>query len=480
MSNRPEGGIVRAILKVSGCLVAALLLAIPQVSGAAGLGRLTVLSSMGEPFHAEIDLLAYREEWSARPRMAPADDYKLANFSYSPALNGARLLIRKHANGRDYIEVMSPRAVSEPFVYLLIELDWNGSRLVRAYTALLDPPGYGSQRAVAMPLPVPELRTIPAAPAGLAPRPAAAATALPALPGTSVPPLRRDPIAAITAPAVDPLLAGRIGQLEKQVSAGAKTLSGLLDRVAVMEEQVQRLQRMIEAQNARAAAAPKPAAMPPAANVATAPKAAVAAAPAVQAPAASPAVPAQPVPAQPAPAQLPPAVSPQAAPPQVAPQPAPVASPPPPAAPKVVAVPAPVEAQPPLPAPYRGDSLVNEALLVLVGGSLILAGWLMYLMWGRKRKPGISTEDILVKMLARDPERDDVQLKLLEIYAGRGDKTAYQNMAIKLHKVTGGQGDTWHRAAATGYALDPGNPLYADGRYAVMATSAGDAHAVRH
>jgi len=123
--------------------------------------------------------------------------------------------------------------------------------------------------------------------------------------------------------------------------------------------------------------------------------------------------------------------------------------------------------------------MVNEALLVLVGGSLILAGWLMYLMWGR-RKPAVSTEDILVKMLTRDPERDDVQLKLLEIYAGRGDKTAYQNMAIKLHKVTGGQGDTWHRAAATGYALDPGNPLYADGRYAVMATSASDVHAVRH
>ena len=453
------------------------MLAIPQVSGAAGLGRLTVLSTMGEPFHAEIDLLAYRDEESARPRMAPPDAYKLANFSYSPALNGARLLIRKHTNGRDYIEVMSPRAVNEPFVYLLIELDWNGSRLVRAYTALLDPPGYGPPRAVAMPLPVPELRTSPAVSTGFRPSPSAATTTvLPALPKISAPPPRRDPPGASAAAAVDPMLAGRIGQLEKQVSAGAKTLSGLLDRVAVMEEQVQRLQRMIEAQNARAAAAPKPAAaVPPAASIAAAPKAAVAAAPAVQAPATSPAVP-----AQPAPGQSPPAAQSPAVPQQAAPQPAPVVPPPAPVAPKVAAAPAPVEPSSPLPALRRGDSMVNEALLVLVGGSLILAGCVVYLMWGRRRKPAVSTEDILVKMLTRDPERDDVQLKLLEIYAGRGDKTAYQNMAIKLHKVTGGQGDTWHRAAATGYALDPGNPLYADGRYAVMATSAGDAHAVRH
>ena len=430
---------------------------------------------MGEPFQAEIDLLAYRDEGSARPRMAPPDAYKLANFNYSAALSGSRLLIKKHANGRDYIEVTSPRAVNEPFVYLLIELDWNGSRLVRAYTALLDPPGYGAPRAAALPLPVPELRTIPATSTGFRSRPSAAAgaAALPALPKTSVPLPRRDPPGAIAAVPVDPVLAGRLGQLEKQVSAGAKTLSGLLDRVTVMEAQVQQLQRMIEAQNARAAAAPKPAATTPAARVAVVPKAEVAATPAVQPPATSPAVPAQSAPVQPLPAV--PALQPAAAPTQPAPpQPAPVA-------PKVAAAPpAPVEPQPSVTPLRRGDSLVNEALLVLVGGSLILAGWLMYLIWGRKRKPAVSTEDILVKMLARDPERDDVQVKLLEIYAGRGDKTAYQNMAIKLHKVTGGQGDTWHRAAATGHALDPGNPLYADGRYAVMSTTANDAHAVRH
>ena len=117
---------------------------------------------------------------------------------------------------------------------------------------------------------------------------------------------------------------------------------------------------------------------------------------------------------------------------------------------------------------------------MLVGGSLVLAGWLIYLMWGRRRRPAVTTEDILVKMLDRDPQRDDVQLKLLEIYAGRGDKTAYQNMAIRLHKLTGGQGETWFKAAATGFALDPGNPLYADGRYSDWTTAAGDAHAVRH
>lgn len=124
--------------------MAALLLSILGAANAAGLGNLVASSSLGEPFRAEIDLMAYGDEWaSLTPRMAPPDAYQLAGYRYNPALAGARLIARKHPNGRGYIELTSSRPVNEPFLYLLIQLDSNATRIMRGYTVFIDPPDSG-------------------------------------------------------------------------------------------------------------------------------------------------------------------------------------------------------------------------------------------------------------------------------------------------------------------------------------------------
>lgn len=71
-----------------------------------------------------------------------------------------------------------------------------------------------------------------------------------------------------------------------------------------------------------------------------------------------------------------------------------------------------------------------------------------------------QAETILREALAKQPGREDVHLKLLEILAARGDKIAFNRLAGGLHKLTYGRGELWQRAAALGYALDPANPLY--------------------
>ncbi|MBM3344179.1 MAG: hypothetical protein FJY56_19010 [Betaproteobacteria bacterium] len=71
-----------------------------------------------------------------------------------------------------------------------------------------------------------------------------------------------------------------------------------------------------------------------------------------------------------------------------------------------------------------------------------------------------QAEEILKEAMAANPERKDVQLKLLEIYAARGDKNEFNRLAGDLHRQTGGAGDFWKRAAVMGYAVDPTNPLY--------------------
>ncbi|HXF67340.1 MAG TPA: pilus assembly protein FimV, partial [Burkholderiales bacterium] len=123
-------------------LAALLLCALPGIVNAAGLGRLTVLSALGQPFAAEIDLTASKEELgSLNVRLATPDAYRQANLQYNPALTGVRLSIERRPNGQHYIKVTTSRPVNEPFIDLLIELTWAAGRLSREYTALLDPPG---------------------------------------------------------------------------------------------------------------------------------------------------------------------------------------------------------------------------------------------------------------------------------------------------------------------------------------------------
>lgn len=281
----------------------------PWATGAAGLGKLTVLSAMGEPFRAEIDLLSYQDEWATlTPRLASPDIYPLVDFRYNPALNGASLNIRKHPNGRHFIEVISGRPVNEPFIHLLVELNGNALRIVRGYTALLDPPGYGP------------------------PRDTAAAEFLPAVVPAATPAV---PPAALRAPA-----APRAPPMSANVDADAKTLAGMLERVAALEIAVKELQRKWEMPGA-VAAVQKPAAEAP------------------------------PVAAPPAPAKPPAAASP-------APQPVAPAVREPPAA----------TGSSPRRARSWTDSILNEALLVLAGGALLMVGWLVYLMWGRSPAKG--------------------------------------------------------------------------------------------
>ncbi|AVR99332.1 pilus assembly protein FimV [Pseudoduganella armeniaca] len=107
---------------------------------AAGLGKLTVLSALGQPLRAEIELTAVTPEEAAdlTARLAPPEAFKAANIDYNPALANLRFEIEQR-DGRRFIRVTSSQPVNEPFVDMLLELSWAKGRLVREYTFLLDP-----------------------------------------------------------------------------------------------------------------------------------------------------------------------------------------------------------------------------------------------------------------------------------------------------------------------------------------------------
>ena len=73
-------------------VVAALAFAAPIAVHAAGLGRLTVLSPLGQPLNAEIEIVALRagEEDTLSARIAPLEAFEAAGIEPSAVLNTVR------------------------------------------------------------------------------------------------------------------------------------------------------------------------------------------------------------------------------------------------------------------------------------------------------------------------------------------------------------------------------------------------------
>jgi pilus assembly protein FimV len=144
---------------------------------ALGLGQLRVQSALGEPLRAEIDVtsLSAEEAGTLTLRVASPDAYRAAGVDYNPVLPGTQVQLLKRADGRSYLRVTSDRAVVEPFVDVILEMNWASGRLVREYTVLLDPPGTPRNMAAA---PAPSVApAISAAPTPAAPAPRAASPA---------------------------------------------------------------------------------------------------------------------------------------------------------------------------------------------------------------------------------------------------------------------------------------------------------------
>ncbi|UUZ53198.1 hypothetical protein LP419_30485 [Massilia sp. H-1] len=98
---------------LSGAIASAVLLS--STAHAAGLGKLTVLSSLGQPLNAEIELTAVTaEEASAlTAKLAPTDAFRQANIDFNPALLTLRFSVEKRGS-RQFIKITSPTPVNEP------------------------------------------------------------------------------------------------------------------------------------------------------------------------------------------------------------------------------------------------------------------------------------------------------------------------------------------------------------------------------
>ncbi len=142
-----------AIKTLSSAVACAVLLS-PAVS-AAELGKITVLSAVGQPLRAEIELTAVKpdEASSLLAKLAPPDAYRQAVVDLNPALNALTFAIETR-NGKPFVRISSAQPLTEPLVDLLLELSGKYGRQVREYAFVLDTPETRQTRGAQVTAPV--------------------------------------------------------------------------------------------------------------------------------------------------------------------------------------------------------------------------------------------------------------------------------------------------------------------------------------
>lgn len=232
-------------------LLAGGLVANSALASALGLGDITVHSALDQPFRADIALedVAGLEESDLSVSLATADEFSRAgvervfflnDLKFTPILRGNRHLIR----------VSSSKAVTEPFLDFLVQVNQPNGRVLREYTVLIDPPGTPGIVPVAD---EPDTRAanspFPSVTPAAAPPPAAKK------PTTATQPA--PPAAALVDESAEQLAASELSnqQLQKTVDELNARLQAQDEQIAAQKKQITELQtRLAEVQTAPVAA----------------------------------------------------------------------------------------------------------------------------------------------------------------------------------------------------------------------------------
>ncbi|OYO30273.1 hypothetical protein CD932_03350 [Janthinobacterium sp. PC23-8] len=140
MPVKPRPRVASLAIKTLSSAVACAVLLSPAAY-AAELGKITVLSAVGQPLRAEVELSAVKpgETTALLAKLAPPEAYRRAVVEFNPAL-GALTFAIETRTGTPYIRISSAQPVTEPLVNLLIELSGKGGVQTREYAFVLDTP----------------------------------------------------------------------------------------------------------------------------------------------------------------------------------------------------------------------------------------------------------------------------------------------------------------------------------------------------
>ena len=128
-------------LRKIAAVVAALML--PTQVHALGVGGdIEWNSALNQPLDAEISLfsLGSTGQHDIKVKLAPYEAYERAGVEYPSILRELKFSVEQRQSGEFYIKLRSANAIRDPFLDILIEIDWPSGHLLREYTVLLDLP----------------------------------------------------------------------------------------------------------------------------------------------------------------------------------------------------------------------------------------------------------------------------------------------------------------------------------------------------
>ncbi len=109
-------------------------------AAALDLGRLQILSGMGEPLRAEIEVAqASPEELrTLRAQLASPGSFSQAGMEFNPALNGVTASLQNRPNGSPVITLNGRAPIQENFIDLILEAQTSSGKLTKNYALLLN------------------------------------------------------------------------------------------------------------------------------------------------------------------------------------------------------------------------------------------------------------------------------------------------------------------------------------------------------
>ena len=139
--------------KIVAYMLAAICVLAQTAAHSAGLGKLSIESALGQPLSAEIEIIATNpiELANLHARLASPEAFQNANLELSGTITSIKFAINKNPNGGMILKLSSDKPVNDPFLDMLVELDWGNGQMVREYTLLLDPPGMKSTESNNLP-----------------------------------------------------------------------------------------------------------------------------------------------------------------------------------------------------------------------------------------------------------------------------------------------------------------------------------------
>ena len=143
--NKTRSNTVSYWLRKQFIIGAAVILLLPLQAFALGLGSLEIQSNLDQALDGFIELRTNSGDdlSSLRARIASREEFEELDINYPSYIGGIRLSLEQRDN-RPVLRIISDSAINEPFVHLLIRVDWSGGSFLREYTALIDPPVYAA------------------------------------------------------------------------------------------------------------------------------------------------------------------------------------------------------------------------------------------------------------------------------------------------------------------------------------------------